>query len=48
MMLSVTACAIDGCGQLLYAFYEAQEQTLYCGKCNNWTILKKAGDDEDG
>ena len=48
MDFSVQQCAQEDCDRLLYIYIEPGDQSVFCGKCQGWTVfnVKKEGDDE--
>lgn len=47
MALAFQECA-HGCGRLLVGKVVTEDQSIYCGKCGEWTliIVKKAEEEE--
>ncbi len=40
MALLVLHCSGEGCDRLLYVDCKPGDQTVYCAKCENWTLVK--------
>lgn len=47
MAFAVQACAVEGCGKLLYVYVEPGDQKVWCAACGGVTLFRLTGPGEE-